>query len=165
MEERMKHYEPAELLYENTLSEESDVVNWKAEGSPVCSFPQGHLRLENGMDSSEGQAANYVLWCPLLFPEDIIVRWSFRPIHEPGLAMFWFRANGRNDRDLFDPGLGKRSGEYRQYFDGDINALHASYFRRKQADERRFHTCNLRKSKGFPFSSAGSRPDSLCGFG
>ncbi len=154
----MNHFDVGACLYDNTLSQEQDLTGWIKEGKPVLSFPQGCLRLENGMDSAEGQAANYVMWCPVKFPNNILVRWSFRPIQEPGLAMFWFRANGRNDKDLFDPTLQKRSGQYRQYFDGDINALHASYFRRKQPDERRFHTCNLRKSKGFHLVAQGADP-------
>ena len=84
--------------------------------------------------------------------------WDFRPLCEPGLAMAWCRARGRNGEDLFDPALAPRSGNYREYHSGDIDALHASYFRRKQPDERRFHTCNLRKSHGFHLVCQGGDP-------
>ena len=146
------------LLYENPLANASDVADWIAEGEPVMSFPQGCLRLENGMDPAAGQAANYLFWCPQVFPADIAVSWTFKPIREPGLAMFWLSAAGRNGEDLFDPSLARRTGEYRQYHSGDINAYHASYFRRKNPDERRFHTCNLRKSHGFHLVCLGPDP-------
>ena len=147
-----------ELLYENPLAAPSDISDWIAEGQPVTSFPQGRLRLENGMDPKAGQAANYLFWCPQVFPADIAVSWIFRPLREPGLAMFWFCAAGRKGEDLFDPALAKRTGEYRQYHSGDINAYHASYFRRKNPDERHFQTCNLRKSHGFHLVCSGGDP-------
>jgi len=147
-----------EVLYESPLAAPGDLDGWVAEGQPVMSFPQRALRLENGRPAADGQAANYLLWCPQVFPADIAVSWTFRPIAEPGLAMFWFCAAGRNGEDLFDPRLARRSGEYRQYHHGDINAYHASYFRRKNPDERRFHTCNLRKSFGFHLVCQGADP-------
>ncbi|MCR5556825.1 MAG: YesU family protein, partial [Butyrivibrio sp.] len=52
----------------------------------------------------------------------------------------------------------KRTGEYPQYHSGDINAFHVSYFRRKEPDERAFHTCNLRKSYGFHLVAQGADP-------
>jgi hypothetical protein len=151
--------ERGELLYENPLNNDAAVADWIREGQPVVSFPMGRLRLENGMAASEGQASNYLFWCPEQFPADIIVRWRFRPLREPGLAMFWFSATGTEGRDLFDPSLAERTGQYRQYFDGDINAYHLSYFRRKNPeDERAFHTCNMRKSHGFHLVTQGADP-------
>ena len=44
------------------------------------------------------------------------------------------------------------------YHHGDINAFHVSYFRRKEPDERAFHTCNLRKSYGFHLVTQGADP-------
>ncbi|MBR5009929.1 MAG: DUF1961 family protein, partial [Clostridia bacterium] len=41
---------------------------------------------------------------------------------------------------------------------GDINAFHLSFFRRKEPDERAFHTCNLRKSYGFYLVAQGADP-------
>ena len=154
-------FERDELLYENPLTKPDDVADFVAEGEPVISFPQGAMRLENGRPAEEGQSANYLFWCPQVFPPDIAASWTFKPIREPGLAMFWLCAAGRNGEDLFDPSLAKRTGEYRQYFKGDINAYHISYFRRKNPDERRFQTCNMRKSYGFHLVCQG--PDPLPG--
>lgn len=41
---------------------------------------------------------------------------------------------------------------------GDINALHVSYFRRRDARARIFCTCNLRKSHGFHMVAQGADP-------
>lgn len=150
--------ELGKLLYENPLSCEEELKGFILEGSAKMTFPKGRMRLENVIDPSNGQKANYVLWCPEEFPEDVLIEWQFQPIQEPGLAMLFFAAKGRDGRDIFDQDLAPRTGEYVQYHHGDINAFHVSYFRRKEPDERAFHTCNLRKSYGFHLVSQGADP-------
>ncbi len=151
-------FDEMKLIYENPLSCEKDIADFVLEGRALISFPEGKLRLENAMTAENGQKANYVLWCPEEFPSDVCIEWDFQPIREPGLAMMFFTAKGRNGEDLFDESLLKRTGEYAQYHHGDINAFHISYFRRKEPDERAFHTCNLRKSYGFYLVSQGGDP-------
>lgn len=156
-------YAQGPLLYDNPLSRPSDVEDFIREGSPVISFPQGRLRLENGMDPALGQQSNYLFWCPVDFPDSFTASWDFYPIREPGLCMFFFAArgrapDGRGHCDLFDPSLAPRTGVYREYNRGDIDTYHLSYFRRKQDNEREFHTCNLRKSKGFHLAALGADP-------
>lgn len=147
-----------DTLYENSLTDPTDVVGFRLEGDAAVTFPQGRMRMENRRDPGEGQAANFVYWCPEDFLSDIVVSWDFWPIREPGLCILFFSATGANGEDLFDPGLAARHGEYNQYHSSDINALHVSYFRRKFEDERAFHTCNLRKSCGFHLVSQGADP-------
>ncbi|MBQ9612405.1 MAG: DUF1961 family protein [Lachnospiraceae bacterium] len=147
-----------QLIYENPLAREEDIKDWILEGSAQISFPGDCMYMENAVDPSAGQKANYVLWCPEVFSENIRIEWEFRPVREPGLAMMFFAAQGRNGENLFDPQLQKRTGEYIQYHHGDINAFHVSYFRRKEPDERAFHTCNLRKSYGFYLVCQGADP-------
>lgn len=147
-----------ELIYENALDCESSVNGFVLEGEAVMTFPQGRLRLENRLDPSLKQKANYVLWCPQEFPSDIVIEWDFWPVKQPGLAILFFAAKGRNGEELFDPALQVRTGEYPLYHHGDINAFHISYFRRKEPDERAFHTCNLRKSYGFYMAAQGGDP-------
>lgn len=151
-------YPKGNLIYENPLSCEADLKDFVLEGKARMSFPEGCLRLENAESAEKGQKANYVLWCRECFPSDFLMEISFRPIREPGLAMLFFAAGGRNGEDLFDPGLSARTGEYVQYHHGDINAFHLSFFRRKEKDERSFHTCNLRKSYGFYLTAQGADP-------
>ncbi|NEE02432.1 DUF1961 family protein [Phytoactinopolyspora halotolerans] len=147
-----------EVLYRNALAKESDVGGFTLEGYGAVSFPLGRMRLESTRHVDDGQAANIVLWCPLDFPDDIAISWNFWPIREPGLAILFFAALGVDGRDIFDPELARRTGPYQQYHSGDINAYHISYFRRKQPTERAFHTCNLRKSRGFHLVAQGADP-------
>ncbi len=146
------------LIYENPLSGEEDIRDFILEGRARISFPGGCMRMENELSPDKMQKANYVLWCPVTFPRDVLISWDFRPVREPGLCILFFAAKGRNGEDLFDASLAKRTGEYPQYHHGDINAFHVSYFRRKEKDERAFHTCNLRKSYGFHLTAQGGDP-------
>ncbi|HAA74523.1 TPA: DUF1961 domain-containing protein [Candidatus Latescibacteria bacterium] len=151
-------YELGDIIYQNALTDPTDVVGFKMEGDAAVTFPQGRMRMENCRDPEEGQAANFVYWCPENFPPDIVVSWDWCPIREPGLCILFFSAIGGEGQDLFDPALNERHGEYNQYHSSDINALHVSYFRRKNPDERAFHTCNLRKSHGFHLVCQGADP-------
>lgn len=145
-------------IYHNPLAAASDVEGFRMEGQGLVSFPEGKLRLENGMDPEAGQAANFVFWCPEDFPADVAVSWEFRPLREPGLAILFMAARGAAGKDLFDPSLTQRTGIYDQYHHGEMDAFHISYFRRKWPEERQFHTCNLRKSYGFHLVAQGADP-------
>lgn len=144
-------------LYYNPLRSPQDTAGFRLEGDGAVTFPLRRLRLESTR-SPEGQKANLVYWCPEEFPADLAVSWEFRPIREPGLAILFFSAAGEGGKDLFDPSLPRRTGEYDQYHHGAMNAFHLSYFRRMWAEERQFHTCNLRKSYGFHLVAQGADP-------
>jgi len=154
----MDDFEFGAVLYDNSLASEADVAGFRMEGDAAVSFPQGRMRMENCRDPKEGQAANFVYWCPNDFPSDIAVTWDFWPIREPGLCILFISATGDQGQDLFDAFLATRAGEYHQYHSGDINALHVSYFRRKHPNERAFQVCNLRKSYGFHMVAQGADP-------
>jgi len=145
-------------LYANPLASERDVRGFRLEGDAAVSFAEGGMRLASVRDPKEGQAANFVYWCPEDFPRDVEIAWDFSPLKEPGLGMLFFAARGRNGEDLFDRRLKPRTGPYAQYHHGDIDALHVSYFRRSLPEERAFHTSNLRKSHGFHLVAQGADP-------
>ena len=147
-----------ELIYSNKLEKERDISEFRLEGEAIITFGNSRMRMENKLDPQLGQASNYVFWCPFYFPDCVLYEWDFYPISEPGLAMFFFSAAGKNGADIFNPSLEKRDGQYKKYHSGDINAFHASYFRRKAETERAFQTCNLRKSYGFHLVSQGADP-------
>lgn len=151
-----------ELVYNNLLSCETDVKDFVLEGSANIYFENGKMRMKNALDADLGQKSNFVFWCDKDFPSDIIIEWDFKPIEEPGLAIMFFSAKGCNGEDLFDNSLAPRDGQYNLYHSGDINAYHISYFRRKWDEERAFHTCNLRKSKGFYLTAQGADPIPDC---
>jgi hypothetical protein len=144
------------VLHENALATPSDVADWRLEGQAGISFPAGRLRLESVLPKEHGQKANFVLWCPVEFPDGVGIEFDFHPVREPGLAMFWFCARGRQGEDIFDPRLAPRRGQYDQYRFGDINAYHAAYFRRGKPGS--FQICNLRKSHGFHLVAQGGDP-------
>ncbi len=147
-----------EIIYENPLAQETDITDFVMEGSAICDFSEGFLKMENAISSDAGQRANYVLWCLEIFPDNIKITWEFKPIREPGLAMLFFGARRKGGGSIFDGSLTPRTGEYVQYHHGEIDAFHVSYFRRKEPDERAFHTCNLRKSYGFHLVCQGADP-------
>lgn len=146
------------LLYTNPLAGPTDIAGFVLEGDGQVSFPEGRMRLESTGASEDGRSSNIVYWCPEVFGDGIDVSWDFRPLREPGLAIMFFAAAGRAGEELFDPSLPVRTGPYDQYHSGAINAYHISYFRRRWPDERRFHTCNLRKSHGFHLVAQGADP-------
>ncbi len=146
------------LIYNNSLSCEKDIEDFVSEGSPSIYFDNKKMYMTNAIDASIKEKSNFVFWCPINFPDNIIIEWEFRPVIEPGLAIMFFGARGIHGEDIFDKKLNPRDGRYEQYHSGDINAFHISYFRRKWDKERRFHTCNLRKSKGFYLVSQGADP-------
>lgn len=72
--------------------------------------------------------------------------------------MVFFATQDKNDVDLFDKELAKRTGEYQHYNNSDINAFHIAYFRGGYESERAFHLCNLRKSYGVNMVAQGADP-------
>jgi len=158
----MASYGETDLLYANPLASADDVADWSLEGDAAVTFPRERMRLENVDDPEAVDEPHYVYWCPERFPDGIKVSWDFWPLREPGLCMLFFAATGRNGADVFDPELDERTGVYSQYYDGDIDTLHVSYFRRNHHGEPKheiqFQTVNLRKSKGFDLVQRGGDP-------
>lgn len=146
------------VLWSSALATFDDVVGTVLEGEGALTFPQGRLRLESTRDAAEGQDANIVLWFPPTLPADVEISWDFLPVREPGLCIAFVHARGRAGQDVLDESLPTRAGRYEQYHSGAIDAYHVSYFRRMWESERRFHTCNLRKSFGFHLVVQGADP-------
>jgi hypothetical protein len=154
-------YERKELVYKNGLRSEDDVKGFHMEGPGTATFPLGRMRLESTGREQDMQQSNLVFWCPEEFPDNIEISWDFTPVYEPGLAIMFFAAKGKDGEDVLSSNLVQRNGPYKQYHHGDINALHVSYFRRNPSMERfgqganQFQLCNLRKSHGFHLVSQG----------
>lgn len=153
----MEKFTETDVIYENALSGPADLADWVMEGDGAVTFPKGRMRQESLRPRQAGQAGNIVHWCPVTFPDDISIRWEFKPLTEPGLAILFFAAMGCKGEDVLTGGLAARNGPYRQYHHGDLNALHVSYFRRN-FEENEFQTCNLRKSYGFHLVAQGADP-------
>ena len=155
---RMLRYRLGREIYSNPLRSAADIKDFRLEGEADATFPAGRLRLENKLDPSLGQKSNFVFWFPPVLPADFSASWDFRAIREPGLCMVFFAAMGHGGKDIFDPSLAVRRGEYPQYHHGDIDAMHLSYFRRSKPGEQKLQVCNLRKSYGFHLVAEGADP-------
>lgn len=151
-------------VYRNALAAPSDLDGWIAEGPVGVEHTDGGMALSSTADEAaliaegRGDHAHFTYWCPEVFGPDLAIAWDFKPLKGSGLAMLFFAATGSTGRDLFDPALAPRTGHYPQYHSGDVSTLHVSYLRRKWPTERRFHTCNLRKSPGFHLVAQGADP-------
>ncbi len=149
------------VLYENALSSARDVERFILEGAAHVTFPDGRMMMENARPPEDGQDANFVFWCPEIFPRDIEISWDFKPLRLPGLCILFFAATGLNNGvpiSLFDPMLAPRAGRYEQYTSSDVSYLSLSYFRRRWAEEQRFHLVNLRSAPGFELLAQGADP-------
>lgn len=149
------------VLYENPLASAADVEGFVLEGSAHVTFLDGWMAMKAARPPEDGQDANFVLWCPEVFPADIEISWEFRPLELPGLCILFFAATGLDDGrpiSLFDPRLDKRAGRYEQYTSSDVSYLSLSYFRRMWDEERRFQVVNLRSAPGFELLAQGADP-------
>ena len=152
------------MTYRNPLATPADLAGWVAEGPLGVEHSDDGMVLASTADEpalaaeGRGDHAHFVYWCPQTFGPDLRITWDFKPLSGTGLAMVFLAATGAHGEDLFDPALAERTGFYPQYHSGDIAALHISYLRRKWPTERRFHTCNLRKSPGFHLVAQGADP-------
>ncbi|WP_415378863.1 DUF1961 family protein [Halosimplex sp. TS25] len=152
----MLEYETHDRLYENPLAGPADVADFVLEGDAAVTFPHGRLRLE----SERRDGPQFVYWCPQSFPDGIAVSWEFWPVAARGLSTFFFAAEGRDGEDLLDPELADRAGAHEAYTAGDIDALHASYYRRHADDgaDGGLRTVTLRKSRGEHLVARGADP-------
>lgn len=150
--------EAGELIYANPLTSSSDVAKFKMEGDAKVDFPNQRMQLSALRDASQGQASNFVYWCPEVFPDHIEISWNFWPLKEPGLCILFFAAQGQNGAHVLSPTLKPRAGIYDQYTKSDIEALQISYFRRRWEEERAFHLANLRYAPGFELLAQGADP-------
>ncbi|WP_436922938.1 DUF1961 family protein [Halosimplex amylolyticum] len=149
----MLEYETRDRLYENPLAGPADVADFVLEGEAAVTFPHGRLRLE----SERRDGPQFVYWCPQSFPDDIAISWEFWPVAARGLSTVFFAADGRGGEDLLGPELADRAGAYETYTAGDIDALHASYYRRG-GDDGGLRTVTLRKSRGDHLVARGADP-------
>ena len=149
------------VLYENPLAEAADVNDFVLEGSAHITFSDGGMIMENARPPEDGQDANFVHWCPEVFPRDIEISWDFKPLRLPGLCILFLAATGLDGDEqisLFDPRLSPRTGRYEQYTSSDVSYLSLSYYRRRWEEEQKFHLVNLRRAPGFEMLAQGADP-------
>ena len=151
-----------DVIYRNPLATSVDIADFKLEGEALIDFDLGRMRMRNKLSADQGQASNFVFWCPEVFPDNVEISWNFWPIEEPGLCILFFAARGLlpggGDVHVLDKRLRLRAGIYDQYTQSDVSALQIAYFRRRWPEERAFHLSNLRRAPGFELLAQGPDP-------
>ena len=113
-------------------------------GRSVCENGWMTLRSER----PAGGEGHLVFWCPRDFPDSFVADWEVELLAKEGLCIAFFAARGGQGEDLFDPGLKRRTGVFRQYTQSDLNCYHISYFANAPNAPGRI-TANMRKNSGF----------------
>lgn len=127
----------------------TDLEDWVMEGSGGCELRDGRLLLR----SRRATGGHIVFWNRRNLPEDALIEYDFAPLSESGLCILFFCARGSGGRDLFDPGLAPRDGNFSRYVRGDVECYHVSYYRNQGAATG---VCNLRKDPGMPLLGVGA---------
>ncbi|MGK7393280.1 MAG: DUF1961 family protein [Candidatus Cyclobacteriaceae bacterium M3_2C_046] len=113
-----------ELIYENDFSDPAKVKDWIMEGPGKTLFKDGWMHMY-----SPGEEFHHVFWCPKDFPDSIIVEWEAQNMEpDAGLCILFFAAHGTGGRDIFDPALPERDGDFTYYIKDQLNSYHISYY-------------------------------------
>jgi hypothetical protein len=122
---------------------------WVLEGEGRAWTENGLLHVETTGDRNAG---HLVLWSTRRFPDDILIEWEMSPRDSAdGLTIIFFAARPKDNPagSIFDVGMPKRDGLFKNYHTGALNNYHCSYW----AGPRR--TANLRKNHGFFLTTCG----------
>lgn len=52
------------LIHENPFASSADITDFNLEGGAKLSFKNGKLRMQNKLESEDGQKSNFVSWRP-----------------------------------------------------------------------------------------------------
>lgn len=141
---RQQNGTKGKLLYQNNLSSQKDIRDWKLEGSAKIEFKDRWMHMY-----SPNEEGHHVLWCPEDFPGSFIAEWELQNIEtDAGLCIVFFAAKGVNGEDIFDLSLKKRDGVFSGYTKSDLNNYHISYYANGK-DKRAREVAHLRKNAGF----------------
>jgi hypothetical protein len=133
-----------EVLYENTLSSEDEMKDWKLEGPGTIEFKDNWMHMY-----SPNEEGHHVYWCPEDFPSDFIAEWELQNLEpDAGLCIVFFSALGQNGKDIFDASIKTRDGVFSTYTRSDINCYHISYYANGKDNPAR-EAAHLRKNAGF----------------
>lgn len=120
-----------EVIYENKFDGPLDMSEWQLEGPAKLKVVNGRLEIHN--------TSHIALWLKKKCPRDFVAAWDLQPSQVDGLAIVFISADGLGGKDLFDPSLKRRTGQFHQYVRGDIRGYHFSYYAgtRKSANGRK----------------------------
>jgi len=138
------------LLYENSLSKDEMVKDWKMEGPGELKFKNGWMEMH-----SPNKKWDHVFWCPQNFPESFNAEWQMQNMDTTsGLVIVFFAAKGINGEDIFDAAMPKRDGTFKYYNKGRIDCYHISYYSNNPKNPER-NDSHLRKDPMFALLQTG----------
>jgi len=140
------NFKKGELIYQNSFGSDGDIKDWVLEGKADAAIEnEGVVIKTTSPDSEQGHSA---FWCPEDMPASFIAQWEAQVLSDNGLLIVFLSGAGEDGRDLFDKSLEKRTGDFFDYINGDINCYHISYYANTPFNPGRI-TSNFRKNKGF----------------
>ena len=149
---------PLNAVHEDTLFEGErrarlpEGRDWVLEGPGKAWTDGGRLHIES-LKPTEG--GHVVLWSTRTFPADFLLEFGLSPQDSAmGLNIVFFCATAREGGGIFDLGLPRRSGVFRNYHSGALNCYHTSYWAVAATGLPR-RTANLRKNHGFFLPACG----------
>jgi hypothetical protein len=143
--------EKGQVLYENSLSDESLVSDWIMEGPGKVVCRAGWMEM-----FSPDEKWHHVFWCKREFPSRFIAEWEVQNLHPAaGLLIVFFAARGAKGEDIFDCSLPLRDGTFSFYTKGRMNSYHISYYANNPKNRER-ELAHLRKNPWPAFVEVGS---------
>ncbi len=136
--------------------------DWVFEGPGRAWTEDGRLHIES---SKPRQGGHVVLWSTRVFPEDFLLEFGFSPEDSNvGLNIVFFCAAAREGGGIFDLGLPRRGGVFKNYHSEALNCYHVSYWAcSAAASGTHRRTANVRKNHGFYLVGCGT--DRIAGRG
>lgn len=142
--EQDEEFLKGELIYENDFSEPESVTDWVMEGPGKVEFIDGWMHMY-----SPDEEYHHVFWCPRGFPDSIVVEWEAQNMEtDAGLCILFFAAKGVTGKDIFDPSLQARDGDFTWYIKDTLRSYHISYYANTPKKPDR-NTSHLRKNNQF----------------
>jgi hypothetical protein len=128
---------------------QEETRDFRMEGpGDVTVGDDGMVLGSRGFDGEIKQAHNFVLWTSVDAGPSASIEWTFVPRTDRGLAMLVFGAKAADGRDIFDPSLPARTGDIKQYQNGDLDGFTLSYYRTGKEKERASRIVVLRRLAG-----------------
>jgi hypothetical protein len=138
------------LIYDNDLSTAEKVQDWVMEGPGEIEFADGWMHMH-----SPGEKFHHVFWCPVNFPDSIMVEWEAQNVEtDAGLCIIFFAAKGIYGQDIFDSELPARDGDFTYYIKDQLKNYHISYYANTPIKPNRGDS-HLRKNNQFSLVSTG----------
>ena len=137
-------------VYEASFDDPEELKDWKLEGGSVARVANGDLLLK----SSQHQ----VYWLTKRVPADFLLEFTVRPHdRKQGLNIVFFSTSGLHGENIFAPPIKPRNGSFKQYWQGDTQSYHVSYWAGAGSNAgTRGGLANLRRNPGKTLLASGN---------